>query len=234
MQSVVHFLDHRRNPLGDQIEHILPHAIDQPFARKRLILHEPKRSEYRAILKPCRFLGNDLIVFHVLDPQEIAFDYKDASAFEDLESREQIPVVPDSFRKQYRALIQAHVDTLRQKFSEQRIDYALLIVNRFREELATGMAVPDAVATTVNTAVAGVRDSSCYKVFDHPMEACRGAHLVRDYEHDVTHPTCPLGRNDAEWMKHTLWHSANNSLTYKPVNLKPMTVESVPPKVRTF
>jgi succinate dehydrogenase / fumarate reductase iron-sulfur subunit len=29
-------------------------------------------------------------------------------------------------------------------------------------------------------------------------------------------------------MKHTLWHSASNSLTYKPVNLKPLTVESVP------
>ncbi|MEY4420381.1 MAG: Succinate dehydrogenase flavoprotein subunit, partial [Pseudomonadota bacterium] len=63
---------------------------------------------------------------------------------------------------------------------------------------------------------------------------CRGAHLVRDYEHDVTHPTCPLGRNDAEWMKHTLWHSADNSLTYKPVRMKPLTAETVPPKPRTF
>jgi len=35
-------------------------------------------------------------------------------------------------------------------------------------------------------------------------------------------------------MKHSLWHSANNSLSYKPVNLQPLTVESVPPKVRTF
>ncbi|MEY4439176.1 MAG: Succinate dehydrogenase flavoprotein subunit [Pseudomonadota bacterium] len=63
---------------------------------------------------------------------------------------------------------------------------------------------------------------------------CRGAHMVRDYEHDVTHPTCPLGRNDAEWMKHTLWHSADNSLTYKPVRMKPLTAETVPPKPRTF
>jgi succinate dehydrogenase / fumarate reductase, flavoprotein subunit len=63
---------------------------------------------------------------------------------------------------------------------------------------------------------------------------CRGAHTVYDYEHPADHPTAPLGRNDAEWMKHTLWHSASNSLTYKPVNLKPLTVDSVPPKVRTF
>lgn len=63
---------------------------------------------------------------------------------------------------------------------------------------------------------------------------CRGAHTVYDYEKPADDPVAPLGRDDANWMKHTLWHSANNSLTYKPVNLKPLTVDSVPPKVRTF
>ncbi|MEY8689057.1 MAG: succinate dehydrogenase flavoprotein subunit [Leptothrix sp. (in: b-proteobacteria)] len=63
---------------------------------------------------------------------------------------------------------------------------------------------------------------------------CRGAHTVKDYERGADDAQFPLGRNDAEWMKHTLWHSADNSLTYKPVNLQPLTVASVPPKVRTF
>ncbi|TCP08566.1 succinate dehydrogenase flavoprotein subunit [Caldimonas thermodepolymerans] len=63
---------------------------------------------------------------------------------------------------------------------------------------------------------------------------CRGAHTVHDYERGADDPEFPLGRNDKEWLKHTLWHSATNSLTYKPVNLKPLTVDSVPPKVRTF
>ena len=63
---------------------------------------------------------------------------------------------------------------------------------------------------------------------------CRGAHTVYDYEHPADHAEFPLGRNDKEWLKHTLWDSATNSLSYKPVNLKPLTVDSVPPKVRTF
>ena len=63
---------------------------------------------------------------------------------------------------------------------------------------------------------------------------CRGAHTVSDYERPADDPIAPLGRDDANWMKHTLWHSDSNSLTYKPVNLKPLTVDSVPPKVRTF
>ena len=59
----------------------------------------------------------------------------------------------------------------------------------------------------------------------------RGAHTVDDYADTPEHPN---GRNDTEWLKHTLWHSADNSLTYKPVNLKPLTVDSVELKVRTF
>jgi succinate dehydrogenase / fumarate reductase flavoprotein subunit len=63
---------------------------------------------------------------------------------------------------------------------------------------------------------------------------CRGAHTVKDYERGADDPECPLGRNDREWMKHTLWFSEGSRLAYKPVNLKPLTVESIPPKVRTF
>jgi succinate dehydrogenase / fumarate reductase flavoprotein subunit len=59
----------------------------------------------------------------------------------------------------------------------------------------------------------------------------RGAHTVDDYADTPEHPN---GRNDSEWHKHTLWHSQGNRLSYKPVQMKPLTVESVPLKVRTF
>jgi uncharacterized protein (DUF58 family) len=77
-------------------------------------------------MKPLKFLGSDLIVFHVLDPAELNFDYDDASSFEDLESGEQIPVVPQSLAEEYRALIRGHIDALTTKFSEHRIDYTML------------------------------------------------------------------------------------------------------------
>lgn len=80
-------------------------------------------------LKPLRFLGNDIIVFHILDPREVDFDFDDASTFQDLETGEQIPVVPQSFRAEYRRLIQEHINKLTTMFSEQRIDYALLSTN---------------------------------------------------------------------------------------------------------
>jgi succinate dehydrogenase / fumarate reductase flavoprotein subunit len=59
----------------------------------------------------------------------------------------------------------------------------------------------------------------------------RGAHSVDDYGDTVEHPN---GRNDTDWHKHTLWYAEGSRLSYKPVQMKPLTVDSVPLKVRTF
>ena len=59
----------------------------------------------------------------------------------------------------------------------------------------------------------------------------RGAHSVNDFGDTPEHPN---GRNDTAWMKHSLWFREGNRMDYKPVNLVPLSVESVPPKVRTF
>ena len=63
---------------------------------------------------------------------------------------------------------------------------------------------------------------------------CRGAHTVVDYEEPADHPTRANGRNDEEWMKHTLWYSSDNRLEYKPVRYNPLTVDAIEPKPRTF
>jgi succinate dehydrogenase / fumarate reductase flavoprotein subunit len=52
----------------------------------------------------------------------------------------------------------------------------------------------------------------------------RGAHALDDFP----------ARDDDNWIKHTLWYSEGNRLDYKPVQMQPLTVESFPPKTRTF
>ena len=59
----------------------------------------------------------------------------------------------------------------------------------------------------------------------------RGAHSVAEYGDTPEHPN---GRNDTDWHKHSLWYREENRLSYKPVQMKPLTVDSVPLKVRTF
>ena len=59
----------------------------------------------------------------------------------------------------------------------------------------------------------------------------RGAHDRADC-HD--RPGFVNGRDDQNWLKHTLWYKRDNKLDYKPVNLQPLTVESIAPKARTY
>ncbi len=135
-----------------------------------------------------------------------------------------------------RAIMQTHAGVFR---SQESMDEGVRKIAELRARVANiGLKDNSKVFNTAR--IEALEVDNLMEAAQATMESaaarkeCRGAHLVRDYEHDVTHPTCPLGRNDAEWMKHTLWHSANNSLTYKPVRMKPLTAETVPPKPRTF
>jgi uncharacterized protein (DUF58 family) len=90
--------------------------------------------ELLEVLKPYSFLGNDLVVFHVLDPAEIEFPYNEPSRFVDLESGEEAPVVPEGFADQYRKLMQEHIGALRSKCTDARIDYVMLDTSKPLDE----------------------------------------------------------------------------------------------------
>ena len=52
----------------------------------------------------------------------------------------------------------------------------------------------------------------------------RGAHDRADHHE----------RDDANWLKHTLWYKEGDRLEYKPVHMKPLTAKTIEPKVRTY
>jgi hypothetical protein len=126
---VLHALDRveakRPGRLGTPLRKLAEH-----FGRRGIVVvisdlyEEP--DEILDAVSLIRFRGNDVILFHVLDPAEIDFTFEDASSFEDLESGEQMPVVPDALREQYRAMIREHIAALTTKSAAQRIDYNLL------------------------------------------------------------------------------------------------------------
>jgi len=75
---------------------------------------------------PIRSRGNDVVLFHLLDPQEIDFSFSDPASFEDMESGDQMPIVPTKLAADYRALVQAHIDTLTKESSRKQVDYVPL------------------------------------------------------------------------------------------------------------
>jgi uncharacterized protein (DUF58 family) len=69
--------------------------------------------------------GNDLIVFHLLDPHEIDFSFTDSTNFIDMETGDKLPVIPEYLRKQYRELVREHTGALAKRIGESRADYAM-------------------------------------------------------------------------------------------------------------
>jgi succinate dehydrogenase / fumarate reductase flavoprotein subunit len=135
-----------------------------------------------------------------------------------------------------RATVQKHAAVFR---TQATLDEGVVKINALRER-AINIGLKD-TSRVFNTArmealeVANLIEvAQATLVSAAARRECRGAHAVLDYERPADDPEAPLGRADKNWMKHTLWHSATNSLSYKPVRTQPLTVDTIPPKVRTF
>jgi hypothetical protein len=84
---------------------------------------EPDR--VRDAVSLLRGAGADVLAFHLLDPAELVFPFEAAASFEDLESGDRLPVVPEELRAQYRRLVQDHLERLGRDMAATRVDYAV-------------------------------------------------------------------------------------------------------------
>jgi succinate dehydrogenase / fumarate reductase flavoprotein subunit len=132
-----------------------------------------------------------------------------------------------------RAMMQLHAGVFR---TQKSLDEGVVKVAALRERVAAiGLKDKSKVFNTARIEALEVdnliESAQATMVSAATRTESRGAHTVDDY---ADTPECPMGRNDREWMKHSLWYAQGNRMDYKPVKLTPLTVESVPPKVRTF
>lgn len=77
-------------------------------------------------LKHFRHNNHEVIVFHLLDPLERSFNFRQDALFIDLESGEKMTTQPWHIRGDYRRLMAEHIETLRRQCRENRIDYLLI------------------------------------------------------------------------------------------------------------
>jgi len=78
-----------------------------------------------------RFRGHDLLAFHVLDKNELEFDFADPILLlEDSETREQMPVLPDVVMGGYRVRMREHVKEMRRCAAANRVDYELITTDK--------------------------------------------------------------------------------------------------------
>ncbi len=85
-------------------------------------------------VEPLKFRGNDVVLFHTLDPLEIAPDFRQPALLVDLESRETLEVSPEYARHEYRQKMDAHIDALKTKAVAAGMDYCLMNTARPLDE----------------------------------------------------------------------------------------------------
>jgi hypothetical protein len=81
-------------------------------------------------IEPLRFRGNELILFHVLDPKELEPGFHRPVLLVDMESEDAMDVTPEYAQTEYRTRIDGHVESLRSSAKRAGMDYFLLNTSR--------------------------------------------------------------------------------------------------------
>ncbi|MEI9972156.1 MAG: DUF58 domain-containing protein [Ignavibacteriota bacterium] len=112
-----------------------PAKYFQEFLKRRGIVlvvsdfWESPESVVRTI-EPLRLNGNEVVLFHVLDPEDVRPSLNGPSMLVDLETQEQLETTPDFARKEYRERVDAHIADLRDRTRAAGMGYYLLMTDR--------------------------------------------------------------------------------------------------------
>jgi len=85
-------------------------------------------------VEPLRFRGNEVVLFQVLDPQEIAPQFREPVLLTDMETSGTMEVSPEYARNEYRRRIDLHIQALRDQAKGAGLDYFLLDTSRPLDE----------------------------------------------------------------------------------------------------
>ena len=74
--------------------------------------------------------GHEIIVFHILDPQELKLEYNSRTKFIDMETNKIIETEPWHIQKEYYKMINSHITNLKHACGKNKIDYINICTNQ--------------------------------------------------------------------------------------------------------
>jgi len=132
LRAVLLTLDRMRPGQKTNVSKPLHLLADSLSKRGMVVLISDLLDEPEAVirgLKHFQFRGTDVIVFHILDPDEMEFPFDRATRFEDLETQEEVMAVPGVVRDHYLAEMGSLIERYRRELGSAGIDYQLLSTN---------------------------------------------------------------------------------------------------------
>jgi uncharacterized protein (DUF58 family) len=137
LQRLLHAIEHAA--VGVHTDFAKPFFHFQQFLHRRGIVavisdfyDQPER--IIKVVEPLRFHGNEVVLFHILDPQEIKPSFKDSTLLVDMETKSSLEVTPEYSRSEYRKKIDDHLAVLRSKTIAAGMDYFLMNTSRPLDE----------------------------------------------------------------------------------------------------
>jgi len=129
LNTVLHAIERTRP--GDQTDFLTPLADVAERLRRRgiVILVSDLYDDAARVMEGLRRLsyrGHDVIVFHLLDPAELDFDFAGSAQFVDMETRAEMHVVPEFLKPEYLRVVRDQISYYEKECQKDRIDYALL------------------------------------------------------------------------------------------------------------
>jgi len=116
---------------GARTDFAKPFAHFQQYLRRRGIVivisdfyHDPK--EICRIVEPLRYHGNEVVLFHLLDPQEIAPKFKDPVLLLDVEDNSSMEVTPDYAKTEYKQKMEQHLKGLSDEAAKAGLEYVFM------------------------------------------------------------------------------------------------------------
>jgi len=137
MARILHAIE-RAEP-GTRTDFAKPFVLCQDLLRRRGIVvvvsdfWESPETVIRTT-EPLRFRGNELVLLHVLDPEEIRPSLREPRILLDMETGDSLQVTPEYARHEYPARMEAHIAGLRSKAQAAGIGYFLAVTNRALDE----------------------------------------------------------------------------------------------------
>lgn len=82
------------------------------------------------LIAPLRGQGSEVVLFHLLDPEEYAPRFTKPVVLIDMETGEEMEITPEYARDEYPARRDAHIQALREGAQRYRMDYQLLLTDK--------------------------------------------------------------------------------------------------------
>jgi uncharacterized protein (DUF58 family) len=129
LNTVLHAIDRLRAQERSSFRQPLVEVAERVRRRGIIVVVSDLYDDFEQVmigLRNLAFRGNDVIVFHLLDPAELHFDFDKSAQFIDLETREEMHVIPDFLRQEYLKLIRSQITAFETECQKDRMDYALI------------------------------------------------------------------------------------------------------------